>query len=88
MTITDWTGSIGVTILLVAFLLNLRNILAKDSPAYLFLNVVGAGLACMASILLNYLPFIILEGCWTLVSLIGLMNYFIKGNAKDSNMNA
>lgn len=74
MTATDWTGFIGVTILLVAFYLNLRNIIGKDSVSYLLLNVLGAGIACLASILLKYMPFIILEGCWTVVSLYGLVN--------------
>lgn len=78
MTQTDWIGAIGVTILLVAYFLNLRNILAKDSMLYLLLNFLGAGIACLASVLLNYMPFIILEGCWTLVSAIGLANYFWK----------
>jgi len=39
------------------------------------MNILGAGTACFASILLKYLPFIILEGCWTLVSLIGLLTH-------------
>jgi hypothetical protein len=76
MTATDWTGFIGVTILLVAYFLNLRKIIATDSLSYLLLNVAGAAIACMASILLKYLPFIILEGCWTIVSAVGLVNYF------------
>ena len=78
MTQTDWTGLIGVTILLVAYFFNLRDIIKKDSLTYLFLNFVGAGIACLASVLLKYLPFIILEGCWALVSAIGLLNYFKK----------
>ena len=69
----DWI--IGVTILLVAFFLNLRNVIEKDSLAYILMNLVGAAIACAASILLNYIPFIILEGCWTLVSLYGLITY-------------
>lgn len=75
MTITDWTGFVGVTILLVAYFLNLKNIIKTDSLSYLLLNITGAGIACVASVLLEYLPFIILEGCWTLVSAIGLFNY-------------
>jgi hypothetical protein len=78
MTQTDWIGAIGVTILLVAYFLNLQNILPKDSWIYLLLNFIGAGIACLASVLLNYMPFIILEGCWTLVSAVGLVNYFLK----------
>jgi len=72
MTTTDWIGFIGVAILLAAFFLNLFNRLTKDSVAYLSMNILGAGLACYASVLLKYLPFILLEGCWTLVSMIGL----------------
>ena len=75
MTPTDWTGLIGVTILLVAYFLNLRDVIKKDSFDYLLLNSIGAGIACFASILLNYMPFIILEGCWTIVSVKGLINY-------------
>jgi hypothetical protein len=80
MTATDWTGFIGVAILLIAYFLNLRDIIKKDSLIYLLLNFVGAGIACFASVLLNYLPFILLEGCWTLVSAIGVVNYFYKSN--------
>ncbi|HLZ86479.1 MAG TPA: hypothetical protein VKQ52_04550 [Puia sp.] len=73
MTITDWTGAVGVTTLLVAFLLNLLGKIEKEGFAYLLLNVAGAGIACLASVQLRYLPFIILEGCWTLVSAVGLV---------------
>jgi hypothetical protein len=75
MTQTDIIGFIGVTILLIAYFLNLTNKVRKDSLVYLLMNLIGAGLACLASILINYLPFIILEGCWTLVSCFGLLNY-------------
>jgi len=80
MTVTDWIGFIGVTILLVAYFLNLRNILSKDSLQYLSLNFVGAGVACFASVLLNYWPFIILEGAWTLVSLFGILKFLTSQN--------
>lgn len=76
MTQTDLVGFIGVTILLVAFFLNLTNKLKKDSLTYLIMNLIGAGAACFASILMNYLPFIILEGCWVVVSAFGIFIYF------------
>jgi hypothetical protein len=76
MTQTDWTGIIGVAILLIAFFLNLIDILKKDSLTYILLNITGAGIACFASVLLKYMPFIFLEACWTMVSAIGLINYF------------
>ncbi|MBG6111367.1 hypothetical protein IWX84_002251 [Flavobacterium sp. CG_9.10] len=78
MSVTDWIGFIGVTILLVAYFLNLNDTIKKESLIYLFLNFIGAGIACFASVLLNYLPFIILEGSWTLVSAYGIFTYFRK----------
>jgi len=75
MTETDWIGFIGVTLLLVAFLLNLIGILKKENISYLLMNILGAGSACFASILLKYLPFVILEGCWMLVSLFSLLSH-------------
>ena len=73
---SDLIGSLGVTLLLVAFLLNLRGILSRDGLPYILLNIIGAGLACLASWLIHYIPFVVLEGTWTLVSLFALLNYF------------
>jgi hypothetical protein len=73
---SDWIGFIGVAILLLAFFMNLANKLHKDSLAYILLNIIGAGIACLASTLIYYLPFVILEGCWTLVSIGALINYY------------
>lgn len=75
MTATDTMGFIGVTILLIAYFLNLTDKIGKDSLLYLQMNFVGTGLACLASVLMNYLPFIILEGCWTIVSAYGILKY-------------
>ena len=74
---TDWIGFIGVSVLLLAFLLNLVNKLKRDNPVYLIMNLMGAGLACYASVLLGYIPFITLEGCWTIVSLVGLIKFLV-----------
>jgi hypothetical protein len=78
MTITDLTGTIGVTILLIAYLLNLVHKIKNNSLAYLLLNFAGAATACLASVLLNYWPFILLEGCWTIVSAAGLFTCLTK----------
>lgn len=78
LNLNDWIGFVGVTILLIAFLLNLLNKLHKDSLLYIVLNIVGAGLACVASLLIHYMPFVVLEGTWTVVSIIALVNYFVK----------
>jgi hypothetical protein len=66
-------GSIGVALLLVAFLLNLARVLRSDEWPYLGLNVVGAGLACYSSYLIKFMPFVVLEGAWTAVALAGIV---------------
>jgi hypothetical protein len=78
MTLADWIGSIGVSILLIAFLLNLLKKITQDSVAYVLMNLIGALLAGLASVLINYTPFIILEAAWVLVSLITLINILRK----------
>lgn len=78
--VNDAIGFIGVSLLLIAFLLNLAGKLHKDSLLYILLNLIGAGMACLASLLINYLPFVILEGTWTLVSIVALVNFIIRRN--------
>ncbi len=73
MNITDIIGFIGVTILLVAYLFNLTGHLPSGSILHSIANIVGAGLAGLASVLINYLPFIILESAWTVVALWSLV---------------
>ena len=70
MNFSDWIGFVGVSILLLAFLLNLLKKISQDSQTYIAMNFFGAGLACVASCLIEYFPFIILEGVWTMVSLV------------------
>jgi hypothetical protein len=65
-------GSIGVTLLLVAFLLNSLKRMRSDGWAYLALNLLGAGIACWSSWLIRFMPFVVLEGTWAAVALLGL----------------
>ena len=76
-TMNDLLGFIGVAILLAAYLLNLSGKLAKDGLAYIIMNAIGGGLSCLASYLINYIPFVILEGTWMLVSLFALAKIFL-----------
>ena len=73
MVLPDIIGSMGVALLLVAFFLNLIGKLESKSVLYGLLNTIGAALAATASYMINYWPFIILEGIWSLVSLVGLI---------------
>ncbi len=71
----DWIGFIGVFLILLAYILNVIGKLKNKDLTFILLNLIGAGMACIASILMKYLPFIILEGVWTVVSLISLLKY-------------
>jgi hypothetical protein len=79
MSAADWIGAIGVSVLLVGFGLNLFKLLSADSYAYLFLNFSGALLAGLASVLIEYIPFVILESVWVLVSLFAIIKKSSKG---------
>ncbi len=73
MTYNDLIGTIGVGLILFAYFLNTSRLLNSDSKLFYLINIIGALLACYASYLIMYLPFIILEGTWVLVSVYGLM---------------
>ena len=66
-------GFVGVTLLLVAFFLNLFRLLKAESHAYLALNLGGASLACASSYLIDFLPFVLLEGTWAVVAGVALV---------------
>jgi hypothetical protein len=71
MSYSSILGSIGVLLLLAAFFLHLFGFISQGR-LYLLLNIVGAGLSCYASVLIRFWPFVVLEGCWVLVSMAGL----------------
>lgn len=74
MSASTLVGSVGVGMLLAAFTLNLIGTLPNSSIGYRLLNVVGAALACIASILIEFAPFVVLEGAWLLVGLVALLS--------------
>ena len=73
MSFSDAVGTAGVALILIAFIVNLLGVLGQRSSQYLLLNLVGAALACLASLLIGFLPFVILEGVWALAALAGLV---------------
>jgi hypothetical protein len=78
MQYNDLIGTIGVGLILVAYFLNIFSFIPKEGKLFFSMNIIGAGLACYASVLIHYLPFIILEGVWTVVSVVGLALCFKK----------
>jgi hypothetical protein len=73
MTVPDLVASVGVTLLLAAFALNLLASLGRGSRLYQGLNLVGAGMAAWAAWRIGFVPFVVLEGSWALVALAGLL---------------
>ncbi len=73
MTSLDLLGTVGVSLLLLAYLLLTVNRLRPDGLAYPALNTVGAGLAALTAYLQPYWPFVALEGTWTVVSALALV---------------
>ena len=73
MTPGEIVGTFGVSILLIAFALNLANRLSASSVPYLLMNIIGAALAGISSYMIAFWPFVILEGVWTISSLIMLI---------------
>jgi hypothetical protein len=72
MKLSDIIASIGVIILLIAFLLNLYKRLSAESKTYSLLNLIGAGICCFSSWMVSFYPFVILEGVWAFVALVSL----------------
>ena len=74
MKTSDLLASLGVTILLIAFLMNLYKKLPAQSKAYKLMNLAGSGICCFSSWLIGFYPFVVLEFVWAFVSLLSIFN--------------
>ena len=83
MKASDITASVGVIILLIAFLLNLHKKLPAQSKTYKLMNFIGAGINAYASYMVHFYPFIVLEAVWALVALASLFNVPRETSATD-----
>ncbi len=79
MSVSDSLGTVGVSLLLVAFLLILFKKIQVDSVSYILLNMVGAALCGVSAYLIYFYPFVVLEGVWVLVSLYALFKIVPRG---------
>ncbi|HTL81753.1 MAG TPA: DUF3188 domain-containing protein [Bacteroidia bacterium] len=73
MKFPDIINSFGVALILLAFALLMFGKLRQNDKLYSLINLVGAGLACYGSILIDAKPFIVLEAVWAAVALYGLI---------------
>lgn len=85
MRFPDILASIGVIILLIAFLLNLYRKLSAKDKLYALMNFVGAGICCYSSYLIKFYPFVVLEAVWSLVALLSLFNVPRGTTGSDNN---
>lgn len=74
MTYNDWIGTLGVGIILLAYFFNTTKLVPENGKLFFLLNVVGGALSCYAAVLINFIPFMVLEAIWTIVSVYGLFN--------------
>lgn len=72
-TTANWVGAFGVALLLLAFILNIAGRLDRTEATYLLLNLTGALVTAYASWIINFIPFVVLEGVWAAVSLVSLI---------------
>lgn len=72
MKTSDIIASIGVTILLIAFFLNIIGKLPAKSRPYTLMNFIGAAICGFSSYLIKFYPFVILESIWAAVALVTL----------------
>jgi hypothetical protein len=76
-------GSIGVSLLLLAFFLNLFRLLRVDGYRYIILNMIGGALACLSSWMIDFMPFVVLEGTWAVVAAVALVRKIAASRGPD-----
>ena len=70
MKTSDIIASLGVIILLIAFVLNLYKKIPAESHTYTLLNFIGAATCGYASYMISFYPFVVLEGIWATFALV------------------
>jgi hypothetical protein len=75
MSAADLIGTLGVSTLLLAFVLNQRRVLSEHSRAFLAMNLGGALLCACSAWLVRFMPFLVLETVWALVAGWGLLRW-------------
>ncbi|MBN8702732.1 MAG: hypothetical protein J0M08_06690 [Bacteroidetes bacterium] len=68
----DIINTIGVTLILIGFLLLVFNVVDQKSKTYLLCNFFGSSIAGYGAYLMGSIPFIVLETVWAIVSFFAL----------------
>lgn len=78
MSLADVLGALGVFLILLAYFFNLYKKIETGSLLYILMNLAGAILAFLSSMMIHSLPFMVLEGTWAAVSLVALIRLYYK----------
>lgn len=81
MSTTDIIGTIGVSLILIAYFLNSFSLIKKDGVLFYVLNIFGGAIACFSSYLIRFWPFVVLEGTWAIISVVALLKSIKKPQA-------
>ncbi len=83
MNTANWIASIGVSILLIAFFLNVFGFLNNKTKTYSALNAFGGLLSCYSSWLVSFYPFVVLNLIWSFTAFIALYKLMFHVKHKD-----
>ena len=76
MTYNDWIGTLGVGIILLAYFFNTTKMVPENGKLFFVLNTLGGAVSCYAAVLIDFIPFVVLEAIWTVVSIYGLIKTY------------
>jgi hypothetical protein len=82
--IYDTIGMIGVVIILSTYLLLQMERLKSETLLYSVLNMMGSSMILFSLFFEWNLASAIIEGAWVLVSLFGIVRYFVKRRATSA----
>ena len=78
MDLADLLGATGVFLILLAYFFNLYKKVETDNLYYILMNLAGAVLACISSVMIHSLPLTVLEATWAAVSLVAIIKLLRK----------
>jgi hypothetical protein len=82
MSLSDIIATIGVSLLLIAFVLNSRKWVSTESVSYLLLNITGAGLCGYSAYMISFYPFVVLEAVWAAIALMSFLKIVSRGTSR------
>ena len=84
MNYIDIIGFVGLSLVLIAFVMNLMKKMNTDSIIYNVLNAVGTIILAYYSIVLGSIPFLILQATWCIFALYNLIKILRRKNAYNN----